>query len=64
MERSDPQILIKIVGRRLREKKRNQSIPPEVLALAKNLDPLEYIMREVVENDDDIIHEDVDIGLD
>ena len=72
MERSDPLILMKIVGRRIQKKKRAQSIPTEVLKLAKKQDRFDYIALETVENDTDIINndnagnveDDINIGLD
>ena len=72
MERSDPLILMKIVGRRIQKKKRAQSIPKAVLKLAKKQDRFDYIALETVENDTDIINndnagnveDDINIGLD
>ena len=72
MERSDPLILMKIVARRIQKKKRAQSIPKEVLKLAKKQDRFDYIALETVENDTDIINndnagnveDDINIGLD
>ena len=64
MERSDPLISIQIVARRLQKKKRAQTIPQVVLKLAKTIESqYEYVNRETVENDDDEILDDVDIGL-
>ena len=64
MERSDPLISIQIVARRLQKKKRAQTIPQAVLKLAKTIETqYEYVNRETVENDDDVILDDVDIGL-
>ena len=62
---------MKIVGRRIQKKKRAQSIPKEVLKLAKKQDRFDYIALETVENDTDIINndiagndDDINIGLD
>ena len=58
MGRSAPSILNLIVSKRLQKKKRSQTMPKAVLALAKtNEDQKEYLARDTIENDDDVILE-------
>ena len=63
MARSDPLILIRIVAKRLQKRKRAQTIPKDVLRLAKNQTARDnFIARETVENDNDVINEATDTG--
>ena len=54
MERSDAQISIKIVSRR--------TYSLEIFTNTDE-DKMEYIMRELVENDNNVVNTDVDIGM-
>ena len=59
MGRSAPSILNLIVSKRLQKKKRSQTMPKAVLALAKTTeDQKEYLARDTIENDDDVILEE------